>query len=157
MIENVKNKLIELLKNRKILFIEGDNDLYNTVGGLADFLVENKIKYNTILNAGQVNLKGIQELVNFHNVIIWESQYCSETSDNIMKLLFNDKYTKAEGVHTKILLECYIKDPICWYKPKGLNKRLMGLSGPHDEGSNWELYEFKGDRKPIWDKDDNEL
>lgn len=166
MITGVKKELKKLLKGKRILFIEGDNGLYNYVGEFEKFLVRNKIPYHTILNAGEMSLKGIQKLVNAHDVIVWQSQYVSQTALDIMDLLFNDKLTTPQGQgasieqypqNAKILLECYIVDPLYWYKPKGLKKRLMGLTNLHGNEEHWELYEFKDDHKPIWEKSDNEL
>jgi len=165
MTKNVDIELLKILKGKSILFIEGDLGLHNSVGVLAKFLFDNKIHYNSILNAGAMTLEGIIELVDFHDVIIWQSTYSTETAANIMKALFDDKVTRHEACGCnvmKILLEVYICDPYNYYKPEGLKKRVMGLTGLSDyddEGDheNWRLYEYKDDQKPTWEKEDDEL
>lgn len=153
MTKNVSNELVKLLKNKSILFIEGDMALYNTVGILEDFLVENSIKYSTILMAGKMSMDGILSLINFNDVIIWESQYVTKTSHNIMDALFNDSVTRKG----KMLIECYVHEPHIWYKPGNLSKRVIGFTANSNDTSEWELYEFGDDGKAIWNKSEDEL
>jgi len=159
MIENVQDFLIKELKGKEILFIEGDIFLTNSVEKLANFFIENQIGYNTILNAGEMSLKGIQEMVNNYDVIIWESQYVTETADNIMGLLFSDKLTRweAQGANVpKILIECAIGDPLYYYKPDTKKRFWYMTSISRSSGREWKLYEIEKE-KPYWSKKDNEL
>ena len=157
--KNVKEFLIKEMKGKEILFIEGDTFLTHSVEKLANFFIENKIGYNTILNAGEMSLKGIQEMVDNYDVIIWESQYVTETADNIMGLLFSDKLTRwqAQGANVpKILIECAIRDPLYYYKPDTKKRFWYMTSISRSSGREWELYEIEKE-KPYWSKKENEL
>ncbi len=151
--ENITQALIGLCKDKDILFIENDYGLYNSVGNFEDFCIEHKIKYHTVLDVGKVNFESLVEQIRMHDIIVWESQYISEVSDKLKELIYTDK------INSKILIECYIREPFLYYLPeKTIHKIFVLNSFGLDAGmEDWGFYQLKEDKKAIWDKDDNEI
>lgn len=154
--ENVTKGILDLCKGKEILFIENDFGLYNSVGNFELFCIENKLQYHTILDLERIPLESIMEQIKMHDIIVWESTYGSDISSKLQDLMH------SKAIHSKKLIECYISDPHWYYLPEGINHDLHILSSYGGEDGlggmdEWEFYQLKEDRKPIWEKRDDEL
>lgn len=146
--EKVEEKVLDLFKEKETLFIENDWGLYNTVGVLEQFLIENKCQYHTILDLERISMEVIISTIEMHDIIVFESQYVGERAQELLKFLYNDKSMK------KKVVECYIHEPHWWRKPKGILSDMYVLTTSQEwDDNDFEEWEFNKLRveKAIWE------
>ena len=88
--QRILSYLQDNFKDKKFLFLENDWDLYRELAVIEDFLIDSKMKYHTIFNVSQVPVKAILEIIDFADVIIWQSTYVQRPGqDRDISILIN--------------------------------------------------------------------
>lgn len=146
--QNILDFICTEFKDKKFLFLENDWDLYRELKVIEDCLIENKIKYHTIFNIDKVSVKGILEVVDFADVIIWQSTYVSEKSRDLLKMINNYK--------DKVFVEVQLNEPMAFFKGS-LIPDVYILNGFDDDDFDnmWTFHKLS--EKPLWEKDINEI
>lgn len=129
----LENELVKLLENKEILFIENDLGLYDNVEILENFLIENKLKYRTILNASKQSFECLSEIINMHDVIIWQSTYLSETSIELVGCINSDLFT------SKTLIELPLHKRSIFGKRTNKTKHKVYTLDVSEYIEDWEL------------------
>lgn len=139
----VHKSMLKLFSGKDILFLENDNRLHGPVGNLEIWLIENKIKYNSLFNVSDLSMEYIKGQIAYADIIAFETTWTYEVSKNIEKFLTLSK-------DKKIIVECYICDPSWYYKPKGVVHDMYVLDSYGDEMDNWELKKLRIN-KATWE------
>lgn len=139
----VHKSLLKLFDGQRILFLENDNGLYNSVGNFETWLVENKIRYNALFDVSNLSMDYIKGQIEWANIIVFETTWTYEVARNIENFLtaYKDK---------KIIMECYIHEPSWWRKPKGVIHDMYVLQSSGNDMDDWNLDKLRVN-KATWD------
>lgn len=146
--QRIFNYINKNFKNKKFLFLENDYDLYRELAVIENFLIDKKIKYHTICNFAEMSTKGILEMIDFSDVIIWQSTYVDERTQQLLGLINN--------YPDKIFIEVSMNEPFRYYKGD-LIPDVYILNGMEDEfyDDSWTFHKLSD--KPLWNKKFNEI
>lgn len=140
--KTAKENIIENLKGKRVLFLEGDNGLYHGLEQIEQVLKEAAIEYKALYNVRQLPIREIIESINEYDAIIFQTQWVYEISEEIKKFAF--------GMTTKkIFIECYISEPSWYYKPDVIHDVYIfkGTLRYLDD----EMKFYKLSEEPYWD------
>ena len=147
-IKHPKENLADLLKGKKVLFLENDNGLYHGLDQLEEFIIANKIKYKVLFEVDEIPMENIIKEIKKCDVLIFQTQWVYKVSQEISKYMFASK-------DKKIVIECYLSDPTWYYKPKAVHDVYIcrppirySKTDPVMEGE-WKFYKLS--QKPYWD------
>ena len=140
----VNKKLLKEFSGRRILFLENDFTMHNSIGNFWLWCKENKIEYNCLYNVRKLPIEYTLEQVDWFNVIAFQSQWVYEES-------FKLKEAIAGMKDKKTVVECYISEPTWYYKPKNVVHDVFVLDSHDDDMDEWKLNKLRLN-KAIWDK-----
>lgn len=112
-IKTPQQNIIETLSDKKMLFIERDDDLYHGLEKIKSLLDKNKIENTCLFNASEKNIPQIVDQIMKHDGIIFRTNWNNELVDKLRDFM----YTLRDK---KIIIESYISEPRYYYKPKDL-------------------------------------
>lgn len=145
----VHAQLLKLFKGRDVLFLENSISLHDAVGNAERWMIENKIKYNSIFSIGDLGkLEGgvdyIMERIRESDIIVFETTWTYEISH-----ILHEKIAAMKD--KKTVVQVYIHEPTWWYKPKGVKHDVYVFSSCDEDMDTWELHKLRLN-KPIWEK-----
>ena len=150
--EKLKNKMLDVFKGGRTLFLENDYDLYHTDKGLGDFLLDNKCDFNVLARVDMVSIEYVIEMVEWHEVLAFQTQWVYENSFIIREALMKHKFSRPKKV-----VECCLGEPTWYNPPKNLGNDhefytfSNGASDYDESTEDWEFYMLRKDKMP-WDK-----
>ncbi len=129
-------KLIKRFKGKRILFLENDYNLHNSVGNFYNWCIENKIKTNALFRIKELPMDYILDQVLWFDVIAFETQWVGEKSYEIKEAI-------SKLTDPKIILECYCYKPTWYRKPKGIKHTLFTLECHNEDINEWQFDKLK--------------
>lgn len=141
-LNDTHKKMLKVFSGRRVLFLENDYTMHDSVGNFWLWCRENKIEHNCLYNVGKLPVDYILEQLDWFDVIAFQTQWVSEKSH-----LLKEAISKLKD--KKIVVECYISQPTWFYKPKVVHD--VYVLDSHDEDMNeWGLKKLRIN-KPIWE------
>jgi hypothetical protein len=139
----VHKSLLKVFKGQRILFLENGDYMDDCVGNFHIWVRENKIEHNTLFDIRKLDMEYIKNQINNFDVIAFQTTWTYEVSHKLSEYIqkLKDK---------KIVVECYIKEPTWFYKPKGVVHDVYVLHSDEDMDT-WEFNKLRIN-KPIWEK-----
>jgi len=105
--ETIEQKIGKVFKNgQSVLFLERDNGLHNAVGNFETILLEQQVKYNALFRIDKLPMEYIIEQLEFFEIIVFQTGWDSDISENLEKLLYSKKFERP-----KIIVECFSSRP----------------------------------------------
>lgn len=147
-IKHPKENFVDLLKGKKVLFLENDNGLYHGLDQLEELIIANKIKHKVLFEVGDMPLENIIAAIKKCDVLIFQTQWVYKVSKEISAYMFASK-------DKKIVIECYLGDPTWYYKPKAVHDvYICKPPARYDKDDvvnedHWKF--FKLSQKPYWE------
>jgi hypothetical protein len=135
--------VINTLKGKKVLFLEGDNGLYHGLDRIEKILIEEGIEYKALFEVRSLPMTDIVAHINEYDAIIFQTQWVYEVSQEIKRFAFGMK-------DKKIFIECYISEPTWYYKPKVVHDVYI-FKGPLKWQSDEDIRFYKLSQKAYWD------
>jgi len=108
--KNPQQNIANVLKGKKVLFLENDNGLYNGLEAFEAILKQNKIKYKCLFEVSEMPLEKIIKAIGSFDAIIFQTQWVYPVSKKLYEYM-------AALQEKKIVIECFINEPTWYYKP----------------------------------------
>lgn len=141
----VHKSMLKVLDGKRVLFLENDYGLFDTAGNFEKWLRENKVQYNALFNLSELdNLKYIKDMINYFDVIAFETTWTYEISQQI-------KAHVAQMKTKKIIVECYTSKPTWSFQPKGVIHDVYVLDSFSSDMDDWKFKKLRL-TKGIWEK-----
>lgn len=134
--KDVESRLLSLCQNKKILFLEGDCSLNNSIGNFENWCIDNKIKYNVLYNIRQLPLSYIMDQIAGYDIIAFETTWTYKIAHDIQDALIKSPYNLK-------IIECFIGKPSWYRKPKKVKHDLYTLFSFEENVSDWKLNKLK--------------
>lgn len=138
----INKQLLKTFKGKRVLFIENDFTMHNSVGNFWRWCIENKIEYNCLFNVSKLPLEYTTEQLKWFDVIAFQTQWVYEVSHKLHEIVSNMK-------DKKIVVECYIGDPTWYVKPKVVHDVYI-LKSHGDDMDDWKFRKLRL-KKAIWE------
>lgn len=144
--KTAKENLLNIVKEKKILFLEGDNGLYNGLDDLERFFKANKIKYKCIFNIQDVKLAKVIKAILATDIVIFQTTWTYQITRDLHKFVSDLK-------DKKVIIEHYIHEPSWFRKPDVVHDVYVLKTMEQfeeDHGRVWEFYKLHN-TKGIWE------
>jgi len=129
----VSKDLKKILGKREVLILENDSSLIDSILHFRDWMVENKIKHNTIYRIDELPLDYIKRNIEWYDTIAFMSTFTYPIVQTLVEYVC---YLKEP----KTIIECYVHKPGFAFKPKdGRHHDVYVLDSNSEECSEWEL------------------
>lgn len=140
--KTVHDNIVDVLKDKSVLFLENDNGLYNGLDTLENILIENKIKYNCLFDLTSLSKEYIINQIHLYDAIVFQTTWTYDISKELYKFLESLK-------DEKIIIEHYINEPSWYYKPKVVHDVYICKIDDNFDEDWWSFYKLSD--KPYWD------
>lgn len=148
--KTASQNLLSVIKGKKVLFLENDSELYDDLGNVETFLINNNVPYTAMCSLKDKPFSDILEAINKTDILIFQTQWVYDISKRLKEYVYSLK-------SKKIIIEVYIYDPTWFYKPKVVhdvyilktNNILFDGRYETDPTPNWEFYKLRP-KKPFW-------
>ena len=140
----VNAKMLKQFSGKRILFLENDFTMHNSIGNFWLWCRENKIEYNCLYNVRKLPIEYTLEQIEWFDTIAFQSQWVYEET-------FKLKEAISKMKDKRTVVECYISDPTWFYKPKGIVHDVFVLDSHDEDMDEWKLDKLRLN-KAIWDK-----
>lgn len=122
-----------IIGDRRLLILENDSTLSDSIEHFYLWCVENKIQVNILYRVSELPIEYIKEEINWADMIAYMSTYTYEIVDNLIALVKSFKDPKR-------IIECYIDKPGFRCLPKDAKQHQMwALHSFHPVLSEWKL------------------
>ena len=139
----VHKDMLKIFNNKDILFLENGQSHQNCDGNLEIWLIENKIRYNSLYNISKLPLEYVKNQIEYYDIIAFQTTWTYEISKTLEEYI-----SKLEN--RKVIVECYINEPSWNYKPKVIHDVYI-LNSFGDDMDDWTFDKLRTN-KPYWEK-----
>jgi hypothetical protein len=105
-----RQNIVNVLRGKKVLFIENDNGLYHGLDAFEAILKANKIKYKCLFEVDKMPIDKIIKNILTHDAIVFQTRWVEAVSHKLRDYMFGLQ-------EKKIVIECFIHEPSWYYKP----------------------------------------
>ncbi len=146
MMNKVEKTLIKVLKDKKILFLENDSVLDDSVGNLSKWILKTKIPNSGLLAFYELEKSSYEYIlraIDEHDIIIFETTWATDISKKLKQYILSKKEDK------KIIIECYVNEPSFVRKPQMIHD-LYVLDSYDLDVDSWKLNKLRVN-KAYWE------
>ena len=133
---NINLRLLKLLNNKSVLFIEDDFTLSNSVGEFHEWCINNKVEYNCLFRCSELPIDYIINQVEYFDIVAFETQWVNQAP-----FLIKEAISKMKS--KKTIIECYTYQATWKRKPKVVHDVYILECPEGEEFSSWSLEKLK--------------
>lgn len=139
---NVNKQMLKTFANKRVLFLENDFTMHNSIGNFWLWCREHKIEHNCLYNIAKLPLEYTLEQIEWFDVIAFQTQWVYEISKQLETAL-----TKSKD--KKIIVECYISEP-SWYRKPNVVHDVFVLDSHYYDMDTWKFNKLRL-KKAYWE------
>lgn len=136
----IERNIASVLKGKKVLFIENDNELGHGIDLFEDILKKVGVEYNILFQVDEVDKEKVFRLISEHDAIVYMTQWVYQVSRDIKDYMLWLR-------ESKIVIEIYISEPTWYYQLEDVPHQMYIFCGYPPDSPEF----YKLSRTPYWD------